>query len=135
MNPLNEHDGTADALDDLLRAATPEPLADNGFVARTMIEVDRAARSLPAVRRPAPVAPIAIARALVAERRRHDAQARLWRWAIAGVVAGVLLMVAAVAASPGGATFDIAELPNWYPLWTLLTAGALWYAWQEFRAA
>lgn len=132
MNPPPLSD---DALDALLRASAPQPLADDGFVARTMTAVDHAARSLPAVRRPTPVAPIAIARALAAERRRHDAQARLWRWAIAGVIAGVLLLAVAVALSPGGVTFEVGEFPQWYALWPALAAGALWYAWQEFRAA
>ena len=135
MNPLNEPDRSDAALDTLLRASAPQPLADNGFVVRTMAAVDRAALGLPAARRPAPVAPISIARALAAEQRHHDAQARLWRWAIAGVIAGFLLLVAAVATAPGGVAIDIADLPHWYPLWTVLTAGALWYAWQEFRAA
>ena len=132
---MNESTFTDAALDGLLRASAPEPVVDAGFVARTMVAVDLAARSLPARRRPAPVAPIAIARALVAERRCHDAQARLLRWAIAGVIAGMLLLVAAVALSPGGMTFRIAELPQWYALWPVLAAGALWYAWQELRAA
>jgi hypothetical protein len=132
---MNESTFTDAALDGLLRASAPEPLADAGFVARTMAAVDLAARSLPAVRRPAPVAPIATARALVAERRRHDAQARLWRWAIAGMIAGMLLLVVAVVLSPGGMTFRIAELPQWYALWPVLVAGALWFAWQEWRSA
>jgi hypothetical protein len=131
---MNESALTDAALDALLRAAAPEPLVDAGFVAGTMAAIDRAARSLPAPRRPAPVAPLAIARALVAEQRRHDAQARLWRWAIAGAGAGIVLMVAAVAVAPVDITLGIAELPRWYPLWTTLAAGALWYAWQEFRA-
>ena len=121
MTASNERALTDAALDDLLRASAPQPLPDDGFVARTMAEVERAARSLPAHRRPAPVAPMAIARALAAEQRRHDAQARLWRWAIAGVFAGILLLAVAVAAAPGGLTLTRADLSNWY-------------AWQEFRA-
>ena len=134
MNPMNDREPTDATLDALLRASAPPPLADDGFVARTTAAVERAARSLPARRRPAPVAPLVIARALAAERRRHDAQARLWRWAIAGVIAGVLLLVAAVAAAPGGVTLTDEDLSHWYLLWTALAAGALWYAWQEFRA-
>ena len=118
-----------------MRASAPRAPADDGFVARTTAVVERAARSLPARRRPAPVAPLVIARALAAEQRRHDAQARLWRWAIAGVLAGMLLLVAAVAAAPGGVTLTSDDVSNWYLLWTTLAAGALWYAWQEFRAA
>jgi hypothetical protein len=135
MNPMNEPDRGGDALDALLRATAPQPVADNGFVARTMAAVDRAALGLPAARRPAPVAPLAIARALAAEQRRHDVQTRVWRWAIAGVIAGFLLLAVAVATAPDGIAFDLAGLPHWYPLWTTLSAAALWYAWQEFRAA
>jgi hypothetical protein len=132
---MNASDLTDTALDALLRAGAPEPLVDAGFVARTMGAVDRVARNVPAPCRPTPVAPIDIARALVAEARRHDAQARLWRWAMAGAGAGIALLVTALAAAPVDAAFDISELPRWYPLWATLAAGALWYAWQEFRAA
>jgi hypothetical protein len=135
MTHPNEPDRSDAALDALLQAATPKPLADDGFVARTMAAVDRAAPSRPTQRRPAHAAPMAIARALVVERRRHDAQARVWRRAIVGVVAGFLLLVVAVATAPDGAAFDFTDLSHWYPPWTTLTAGALWFAWQELRAA
>ena len=56
---MNESERTHDALEALLRASAPEPLLDDGFVARTMAAVDQAAHALPAQRRAAPVAPIA----------------------------------------------------------------------------
>jgi hypothetical protein len=131
---MNESDLPDDALDALLRLGAPEPLPDDGFVARTMAAVDQAARAAIVQRRPMPVAPIAIARALAAEQRRHEAQARLWRWAIAGVVAGVVLLVAAMALSPDGSLAIAAPTPQqWFPLCTLLAIGALWIAWRELR--
>ena len=131
---MNESDLTDAALDALLSASTPLPLAADDFVARTMSAVDQAARTLSAPRRSAPVAPLAIARALAAEQRRHEAQARLWRWAIAGVVAGVVLLVFAVMFSPGGVTLQAPTPSQWYPLTTLLAIGALWVAWRELRS-
>jgi hypothetical protein len=130
---MNESDLTDDTLDALLRASAPESLADDGFVARAMTAVDQAARSLPAQRRAAPVAPIAIARALAAEQRRHEAQARLWRWAIAGVAAGFVLLVFAVMFSPGSVTLQAPTPSQWYPLTTLLAIGAVWVAWRALR--
>ena len=131
---MNESDLTDDALDGLLRASAPEPLLDDGFVARTMTAVDQAARALPAQRRAAPVAPIVVARALAAEHRRHEAQARLWRWAIAGVIAGFVLLVVAVALSPDGSVVVAAPAPQqWYPLCLLAAVGAVWVAWRELR--
>ena len=131
---MNESDLTDDALDGLLRAAMPEPLLDNGFVARTMAAVDQAARGVPPQRRATPVAPITIARALAAEQRRHAAQARLWRWAIAGVVAGFLMLVMAVLLSPVDATIAAPAPPQWFPLCMLLAVGAIWVAWRELRS-
>ena len=132
---MNESKPDDDALDALLRAGTPQPLPDDGFVARTMTAVDQAARALPAQRRATPVAPIAVARALAAEHRRHEAQARLWRWAVAGVVAGFVLLVAAVVLSPDGAVTVAAPAPQqWYPLCVLLAVGAIWVAWRELRS-
>ena len=104
-----------DAFDDLLRRSAPGPLPDAGFSARTMAEVERAARAQPVQRRPAPPAPLAIARALAAEQRRHDAQARLWRWAIAGVAAGAGTVMVTLS--------------------VLLSIGAIWIAVREWRAA
>ena len=131
---MNESELTHDALDALLRASAPEPLRDDGFVARTMTAVDQAARALPARRRAAPVAPIAIARALAAENRRHEAQARLWRWAIAGVISGVVLLVAAVVSSPNGdVTIAVPAPQQWFPLCALAAIGAIWVAWRELR--
>jgi hypothetical protein len=131
---MNESELTDDALDGLLRASAPEPLLDDGFVARTMTAVDQAARALPAQRRATPVAPIAVARALAAEHRRHEAQARLWRWATAGVVAGFVLLVVAVALSPDGSVTIAAPPPQqWYPLCMLAAIGAIWVAWRELR--
>ena len=132
---MNESELTDDALDGLLRASAPEPLLDDGFVARTMTAVDQAAHALPAQRRAAPVPPIAIARALAAENLRHEAQARLWRWAVAGVIAGFVLLVAAVALSPNGSVTIAAPAPQqWYPLCVLLAVGAIWVAWRELRS-
>ena len=122
-----------DALDALLRASAPEPLLDHGFVARTMAAVDQAARQLPAPRRAAPVAPAAIARALVAENRRHAAQARLWRWAMAGVVVGFFLMLVAVGVSPEGVAIQIPSPSQWAPLALLMMVGALGVAWRSLR--
>ncbi len=130
---MNRSEPTDDALDALLRAAAPEPLRDDGFVARTMAAVDQAARRLPAQRRPAPVAPLAIARALAAEQRRHAAQARLWRWAAAGVVAGFVLLAAAVLLAPGGATIAGPALQQWVLLCVMLAIGAVGLAWRELR--
>ena len=132
---MNESELTDDALDGLLRASAPEPLLDDGFVARTMTALDQAAHALPAQRRAAPVPPIAIARALAAENLRHEAQARLWRWAVAGVIAGFVLLVAAVALSPNGSVTIAAPAPQqWYPLCVLLAVGAIWVAWRELRS-
>ena len=131
---MNESDLPDDKLERLLRANAPEPLPDDGFTARTMTALDQAARAAAVRPRPAPVAPIAIARALAAENRRHEAQARLWRWAMAGVMAGFVLLVAAVALSPGDSVTIAAPPPQqWYPLCLLLAAGAVWYAWRESR--
>ena len=132
---MNESDLPDDALDGLLRASAPEPLLDDGFVARTMRAVDQAAHALPVQRRATPVAPIVIARALAAEHLHHEAQARLWRWAVAGVVAGFVLLVAAVVLSPDGAVTVAAPAPQqWYPLCVLLAVGAIWVAWRELRS-
>ena len=131
---MNESERIDDPLDALLRTSAPESLLDDGFVARTMAAVDQAAHALPAQRRAAPVAPIAIARALAAEHRRHEAQARLWRWAAAGMAAGFGLLVAAVAMSPDGSITIAAPAPQqWYPLCALSAIGALWVAWRELR--
>ena len=131
---MNESDLSDDALDGLLRASAPEPLLDDGFVVRSMAAVDRAARSMPAKRRATPVAPIAIARALAAEERHHAAQARLWRWAIAGLVAGMVLLVMAVLLSPTDGSVVMPPARQWYPLLVLLACGSLWVAWRELRA-
>ena len=131
---MNESDLPDDALHALLRAAAPEPLHDDGFVVRTMAAVDRAARAVAVQPRAAPLAPIAIARALAAEHRRHEAQARLWRWAFAGVIAGFVLLVAATALSPdGNLTIAAPASQQWTPLCLLLAIGAIWIAWREAR--
>lgn len=131
---MNESDLDDDALDGLLRANAPQPLVDDGFVARTLAAVDHAARGVAVQRRATPVAPIAIARALATEQRRHAAQARLWRWATAGVIAGFLLMVVAVLLSPSDGSVVVPRVSQWYPLALLLAAGALWTAWREWRS-
>ena len=131
---MNESDLPDDALDALLRLGAPEPLPDDGFVARAMTAVDQAARATAVRRRPTPITPIAIARALAAEHRRHEAQARLWRWAIAGVIAGFMLLVAVMAVSPDGSvTIAVPAPQQWFPLCTLLAVGAIWVAWRELR--
>ena len=135
---MNESDLNDDALDALLRASAPRSLPDDGFVARTMAAVDQAAHAMPAQRRAAPAAPLAIARALAAEHRRHEAQARLWRWASAGVVAGFVLLAIAVLLSPDGDSVSLPPLPDprqWYPLCLVSAIGAIWLAWREFRSA
>ena len=140
-------DDRDDALDAFLRAHGPLPLADDGFAESTMREIARvdpapapsAART--AARRVAPLSPLDAARALAAEQRRYAAQARLWRWAVAGVVAGIALLVLAMLAAPGGGTLEASSaalnmtgVPSWFPIWSVLVAGAIWYAWQEVRA-
>jgi hypothetical protein len=127
---------TDHALDDLLRASAPRPLPDDGFATRTMAAVDHAARGLPARRRATPVAPLAIARALAAENARHAAQARLWRWAFAGVIAGFLLLFAAMALSPAmpdGFILAPPPAPQWGTLCVLMSIGAIWLAIRELR--
>ncbi len=128
MTPLERPD---EALDALLRASAPEPVPDDGFVARTMAAVDEATRSQPAPRRPAPLAPIAVARALLAEREQHARRARQWRWAIAGAIGGYLLMLVAVAASPAGVSLDVTSPSQWTPLSLMMALGAVWVAWRE----
>ena len=126
-----------DALDAMLRLAAPGPLADDGFVSRTMAAVDAANHALPARRRAAPRAPLSIARALVAEDRRHAAQARLWRWAMGGVAAGYVLMLLAMAVSPGGISLSITGTSpsQWVPLSLTMCAGALWVSWRTLRSS
>ena len=109
----------------LLRAHTPPPVADDGFTERTM-------RAIPDV----PTARIDAARALVLEQRRYARQARLWRWAMAGIGFGTALAIAAIASSPGGLALEAplsSTAPDWLPLSALLVAGSFWYAWSEFR--
>jgi len=70
------------------------------------------------------------------EQGRHDAQARLWRWATAGVVAGYLLMMLAIWLSPqGSVAISIPTPGESAPLALLLMAGAIWVAVREWRAA
>ena len=131
---MNSSELDDDALESLLRADAPEPLSDAGFVARTMATVDQAARGMAVQRRPTPVAPLAIARALAAEHRYHAAQGRMWRWAIAGVIAGLLLLIVAVLLSPTDGTIGVPPLKQWYPLCLMTAVGALWVAWREMRS-
>ena len=130
---MNEHDDSNAALEDLLRAHAPTELADDGFVGRTLAAVERAARPVAAPRR---ASGREIAWALAAEERRYSAYARMRRWGMFGVAAGVVLLVVAILGAPTGVDVgaDAVVLPAWFPLWTLLAVGALWYAWQEFRA-
>ena len=131
---MNDHDASNAALEQLLRAHAPAELADDGFVGRTLAAVERAARPAPTVRRPPSAREIA--GALAAEERRYAANARMRRWGVSGVAAGVALLVVGIVAAPHGVDpgADGVVLPAWFPLWTLLTVGSLWYAWQEFRA-
>jgi hypothetical protein len=136
MNHLPEHDdASSSSLESLLRAHAPPEVADDGFTARTLQAVRRA--TVDAARPPA----LAPAEALTLEFRRHAAQARAWRWTIAGVAAGALLMFAMVIASPEGAAppfvVAVAEAqspPPWLPLWALAFLGAVWLAIKEFRS-
>lgn len=133
MNEIRPADDVA--FDDFLRQGAPGPLPDSGFSARTMAAVERAARAQPK-RRAAPLTPLAIARALADEQRRHAAQARRWRWASAGVVAGYLLTVMTVWLSPqGGIPVSLPTPGETFPLGLLLAAGAIWVAVRELRAA
>ena len=124
------------AFDDFLRHSAPEPLPDRGFSARTMAAVERAARAQPVQRRAAPLAPLAIARALAAEQQCHDAQARLWRWATLGVVAGYLLMLLAVWLSPRDeGSLVLPTTSEIFPLGVLLAVGSIWIAVRQLRSA
>ena len=137
MNEPDRGDNRADPIDTLLRAHAPAALPDDGFVARTMLAVARADATPARAVRPAP---LSVARALVLEQRRYATQARLWRWAMAGVAVGALLLVVAVLLAPGGGTLDMGsatapmDTPPGLPLWTVTVAGAIWFAWNEFRA-
>lgn len=124
-----------DAFDTFLRGTAPEPLADDGFVLRAMASVDHAARGVAVQRRPAPVAPEKIARALAAENIRHDAQARQWRSAIVGALVGFVLLVAAMALAPADASLTLPPLKDWFPLMAVMAIGALWTAWREVRVS
>ena len=130
---MNASEPADDALDALLHGVAPEPLADDGFVARTMAAVDIATRSMPAPRRATPIAPIAIARALIVERRRYEAQARLRRWVIMGVVAGFVLFAVAVLLAPDGTTIAPPSSTDWLVLSVLAAVGTLWASWRELR--
>jgi hypothetical protein len=135
---MNEHDASNPALEELLRAHAPTELADDGFVGRTLAAVERAALSARTAPPPRPASAREIAQALAAEERRYAAYARVRRWGMFGVAAGVVLLVVAILGAPSGVDVDIgadaAALPAWFPMWTMLAVGALWYAWQEFRA-
>jgi len=131
---MNRSDLNDDALDGLLRAAAPQALADDGFVARTMAAVDRAARAVEVPRRAAPLAPIVVARALAAEQRRHAAQTRMWRWIIAGIVAGLLLMIVAMLLSPAAGAVSLSRPLQLFTMFGLTAVGALCVAWQELRS-
>ena len=128
-----------DAFDDFLRRSAPAALPDLGFSGRAMAAVERATRAQPVPRRAAPMAPLAIARALAAEQQRHDAQARLWRWATLGVVAGYLLMLLAVLVawlSPQGSiTVSLPTPVETFPVALLLVAGAIWVSVRSLRSA
>jgi hypothetical protein len=135
MSAPSDHDIPSSALAELLRAHAPPELPDDGFTARTMEAVRRARAE---GQRPPMLSP---AEALALETRRHAAQARAWRWTIAGVFTGALLVFAAMAASPDAGAVPFAAAignapapPPWLPLWALAFLGALWLAIREFRA-
>jgi hypothetical protein len=139
MNDAPAHDDDPDVpLDALLRAHAPAALPDDGFTLRTMQAVRRAHAAGTGAARPAMLTP---AEALALENRRHAAQARVWRWSMAGIAAGVLvLLVAMLAARDVGAPplFQaIAALSSPHPL-ILLAAlafiGALCVAVKELRS-
>ncbi|MEP6502866.1 MAG: hypothetical protein ABJD97_06030 [Betaproteobacteria bacterium] len=134
---MNESDISPGELDALLRANAPAPLDDDGFVARTLEAAHHASHSMTPRHTPA-ASRLEIARALAVEQRRYAAHARVRRWGLAGVAAGFVLLAFAMAMAPGGIAIDVdanaAAMPNWFPLWSVLAVGALWYAWQEFRA-
>ena len=132
---MTDHDRSEDSFDAFLRATAPEPLDDDGFVARAMAAVTVANRTLPVPRRATPRSPLAIARALVAEEQRHASQARLWRWAIGGVAVGYLLMLVAMALSPAGLSIGVASPSQWLQLTLTMCAGAFWVAWRTLRSS
>jgi hypothetical protein len=131
---MTEPDSLDDSLNALLHAGAAEPLADDGFVARTMAAVEHANRALAAPRRPAPVAPIVLARALMAERQGQARRARQWRWAIGGAIGGYFLMSLAMATAPARATITLPTPWDWSLLPMLMACGAIWVAWRELRA-
>ena len=131
---MNRTDLNDEALDGQMRAARPQALADDGFVARTMAAVDRAARGAEVPRRATPLAPIVVARALAAEQRRHAAQARMWRWIIAGIVTGLLLMIVAMLLSPADGSVGLPRPLQLFTMFGLTAVGALCVAWQELRS-
>ena len=122
---MSDHHPDDDSIDRLLRAHAPPAVADDGFTTRTL-------QAIPNI----PSARLDAARALVLEQRRYARQARLRRWATAGVAAGTLLAVAVVASTPGGLAPTPGPSPvppDWLPLAALMVAGAFWYAWSELR--
>ena len=131
---MNRHELTDDALDDLLRGAADEPPVDDGFVARTLAAIELAERGVVTPQRVRPDSLNFIARALAAQQRTHRAQARLWRWAIAGLMVGSALLMVAVLLSPAGTNVSIAPPLQWFQLFTMLAAGSMWCAWRELRS-
>jgi hypothetical protein len=133
-------DGSA-ALDALLKSQAPPDLADGGFTARAMKAIARAsAPSTPGVSA-APHDALAAARALLLEQRRYAAQARLWRWGMAGVLVGAAMLVCAVLGAPvdvaaqvGADPASASVSPQWAPLWGLAMAAAVWFAWRQVRS-
>jgi hypothetical protein len=122
-----------DALEVLLRAYAPAALADDGFTERTMRAVVRATPARRPIA-PPPPDPRRIAHALVREERRHAAQARLWRWGVAGLAVGAALAGAVVAGSPGSDLSLAAQGSSWAPMWAMACAAALWMAWRLARS-
>lgn len=131
---MNRHELTDDALDELLRGAADEPPADDGFVERTLAAIELAERGVvtPQHARADPLNHIA--RALTAQQRTYRAQARLWRWAFAGLIVGSALLTLAVLLSPAGTNVSIATPLQCFQLFAMLAAGSMWFAWRELRS-
>ena len=130
QEPLRPDDMTT-RLDAWLRACAPEALPDDGFTERTLQAVRRAA---------VPQRSLTPAQALALEFRRHAAQARLWRWSLAGIGSGAAALLLAVLVSPSDAPLAMeraissAQFQQWALLWVVAFAGALWLVVRELRA-
>jgi hypothetical protein len=125
------------ALDHLLRESTPPPVADDGFTARVMHAVRRAADARAAAARP----PERGAQALAGELGRHAAQRRLWRWSLGGTAAGAAALALATLGAPAVEEpfLDaMAALPSgpapWLSVWGTAFAAAAWLVVRALRS-